>query len=255
MSDGLLLLHAFPVDGRMWDRQRSTFSQILPVVAPHMPGFGGTRPAGRVTTMRAAAERALGELRRAGIERAVVGGLSMGGYVAFELWRMAPSLVAGLVLANTRAGPDTDEGRANRRALADRLRSEGNGFLVEEPPALLSEIAPPELHVLVRGLIGDQPAEAIAAASLGMAERPDSTPDLARIDVPTLVVTSSRDTLIPPEVSVPMASQIPGATLAVIEGAGHLSNLEAPEEFNRLVRAHLERCGVQGSSGGRLGAP
>ncbi|HMC36934.1 MAG TPA: alpha/beta fold hydrolase, partial [Actinomycetota bacterium] len=89
-----------------------------------------------------------------------------------------------------------------------------------------------------------QPAEAIASASLGMAERPDSTGDLAGIDVPTLVITSSEDTLIPPEASSPMAEQIPGARLAVIDGAGHLSNLEAPSEFNRLLRDHLARCGV-----------
>jgi pimeloyl-ACP methyl ester carboxylesterase len=140
-TDGLLLLHAFPVDARMWERQRSTFSHRLRVAAPDMPGFGGAEPAGEVTTMRAMAERALRELERAGIGRAVVCGLSMGGYVAFELWRVAPELVAGLVLANTRAGPDTEEGAASRRALADRLLAEGSGFLVEDPPALLSESA------------------------------------------------------------------------------------------------------------------
>ena len=255
MAGGLLLLHAFPVDARMWDRQRSEFTPSLPVVAPHMPGFGGTEPAGEVTSMRAAAERALRELDRAGIDRAVVCGLSMGGYVAFELWRTAPELVAGLVLANTRAGPDTDEGRASRRALADRLRAEGSGFLVDDPPTLLSESAPPELHAFVRGLIADQPAEAIAAASLGMAERPDSTPDLVGIDVPTLVVTSSLDVLIPPEVSAPMASRIPGATLAVIQSVGHLSNLEAPDEFDRLLGEHLGRCDLQRPPGGPRRAP
>jgi pimeloyl-ACP methyl ester carboxylesterase len=79
-----------------------------------------------------------------------------------------------------------------------------------------------------------------------MAERPDSSPDLPTIDVPTLVITSTEDRLIPPEVTAPMASAIPGAVLEVIEGAGHLSNLEAPEEFNRVLREHLERCGLIG---------
>ena len=96
----------------------------------------------------------------------------------------------------------------------------------------------------MKGWIGDQPAEAIAAAALGMAERPDSTPDLAGIAVPTLVITSEGDTLIPPEVTSPMAEQIPGAELAVIPGAGHLSNLEDPAGFSGLLRAHAERCGV-----------
>jgi pimeloyl-ACP methyl ester carboxylesterase len=92
-------------------------------------------------------------------------------------------------------------------------------------------------------MIADQPAEAIAAASLGMAERPDSTPDLAGIDVPTLVITSTGDTLIPRDVSAPMADEIPGALLAVIDGAGHLSNLERSDEFTRLLDDHLTRCG------------
>jgi len=101
-------------------------------------------------------------------------------------------------------------------------------------------------NIQARHLIADQPAASIAAASVGMAERPDSTPDLAGIDVPALVITSTGDTLIPPDVSSPMAGQIPGARLEVIEGPGHLSNLEAPEEFNRLLELHLERCGILG---------
>ena len=77
-----------------------------------------------------------------------------------------------------------------------------------------------------------------------MALRPDSTPDLPTIDVPTLVITAEGDSLIPPDVTAPMAEKIPGAKLAVIEGAGHLSNLEQPEEFTRLLREHVARCGV-----------
>lgn len=245
MSRGLLLVHAFPLDARMWEPQLSAFSSGgLPVVAPHLPGFGGTESSGEVMSMAAAAERCLAELDRAGVERAVVCGLSLGGYVALELWRRAPERFAGLVLSNTRATADSAEGAASRRALAERLRNEGNGFLVESPPPLLSAGAPAELWSLVRGIVADQPAEAIAAASLGMAERPDSTPDLPRIDVPALVVTSSGDTLIPPEATTPIADQIPGAELAVIEGAGHLSNLESAGEFNDLLEAHLERTAL-----------
>jgi pimeloyl-ACP methyl ester carboxylesterase len=244
VTDGLLLIHAFPVDARIWEPQRTALEGAIPVLAPHLPGFGGTEPAGEVTTMGAAADRCLAELDRAEMRRALICGLSLGGYVAFELWRRARDRVAGLVLANTRAGADTEEAAGNRRTLAERLRSEGNGFLVESPPPLLSSHAPAELWTRVRSWIRQQPADAIAAAALGMAERPDSTPDLAGIDVPTLVVTSSDDTLIAPEVSSPMAEQIPGAELSVIEGAGHLSNVEAPGEFNDLLRTHLERSGL-----------
>jgi 3-oxoadipate enol-lactonase len=243
-AGGLLLVHAFPLDARMWEPQVTLLETLVPVVAVNLPGFGGTPDAGRVMSMAVAADRCLSELDAAKVETAVVCGLSMGGYVAFELWRRARARIAGLVLANTRAGADTPEGTEGRRALAERVLMEGNGFLAEGPPPLLSEGAPDHLRATVRRWIADQPAGSIAAAALGMAERPDSTPDLPGIDVPTLVVTSTRDTLIPPEVSSPMAEQIPGADLALIEGAGHLSSLEAPETFEELVEAHLDRCGL-----------
>jgi pimeloyl-ACP methyl ester carboxylesterase len=189
--------------------------------------------------MDAAADTAAEALRSAGVDSAVVCGLSLGGYVALALWRRHRELVSGFVLANTRAAADDDAGKERRRALAERLRAEGNGFLVESPPPLLSAEAPPELWDRVKSVTAAQPAEAIAAAAMGMAERPDSTPDLSGIDVPTLVITSSGDTLIPPDATSPMAAQIPGARLKVIEGAGHLSNLEAPQEFTRLLREQV----------------
>ena len=193
--------------------------------------------------MAACADRALAALDEAGIQRAVVCGLSMGGYTALELWRRAPERLLGMVLANTRAVADTPEGAAGRRALADRLRTEGNVF-VHEPPALLAEGAPAELQERVRSLIADQTSDAIAAALLGMAERIDSTPDLPGIDVPALVVTSTGDRLISAEVSAEMADAIPGARLEVIEGVGHLTNLEAQERFNAFLLEHLAACGL-----------
>jgi 3-oxoadipate enol-lactonase len=244
MTDGLLLLHAWPVDARMWEPQLAALPDGLAVAAPDLPGFGGSEPAGDVLTMGAAAERALGALGERGIDRAVVCGLSMGGYVAFELWRRARDRVIGFVLANTRAVADPPEAAAARRALAERLRSEGN-VLATEPPALLSDRAPEDLRSRVRGWIAEQPPEAIAAASLGMAERPDSTPDLATIDVPTLVLTSTEDRMIATEVSAEMAGLIPQGRLETIEGAGHLSNLEAPGAFDAALLEHLAASGLR----------
>jgi pimeloyl-ACP methyl ester carboxylesterase len=243
MTNGLLLLHAWPVDARMWAPQLAALPDGLAVAAPDLPGFGGSEPVGDVLTMGAAAERALVALGERGIDRAVVCGLSMGGYVAFELWRRARDRVIGFVLANTRAVADPPEAAAARRALAERLRSEGN-VLADEPPALLSDRAPEDLRARVRGWIAEQPPEAIAAASLGMAERPDSTPDLATIDVPTLVLTSTDDRLIAPEISAEMAGLIPRGRLETIEGAGHLSNLEAPEAFDAALLEHLAASGL-----------
>jgi pimeloyl-ACP methyl ester carboxylesterase len=241
MGDGLLLLHAFPLDASMWAPQASAFGDLT-VVAPDLPGFGRSRPVPDVLTMSDAAEVGVRALDDAGVERAVVLGLSMGGYAALALWDRHPDRVAGLVLANTRAGADDEAGRERRRALADRLRTEGSGFMVDSPPPLLSADAPAELWERVRTIIGGQEASAIAAASLGMAQRTDYTSRLGEIGVPTLVITSSADTLIPPELTTPMAEAIPGATLEVIDGAGHLSNLEAPEAFNAAVQGHLARA-------------
>jgi pimeloyl-ACP methyl ester carboxylesterase len=192
-------------------------------------------------TMAAAAGRALSALEEQGIDRAVVCGISMGGYVAFELWRHHRDRFAGLVLANTRSEADNEEGRAKRLALAERLRSEGSAFLLESPPPLISEFATAEVRERVMSIFAEQPAASIAAASLGMAERPDSTPVLASIDVPTAVVTSSADALIPAEMTTPLAERIRGAELTVLEGAGHLSNLEDPDGFSAAVERTMAR--------------
>jgi pimeloyl-ACP methyl ester carboxylesterase len=244
VADGLLLLHAFPLDASMWSAQVESLAADVPVVAPDFPGFGAAPAGGPVMEMDAAADAGIAAMDANGLDVAVVCGLSMGGYAALALWRRHPERVRGLVLANTRAGADDEPGRERRLALAERLRAEGNGFLVESPPPLLSAGASADLWDRVKGIIAAQPAEAIAAASAGMAARPDSTPDLAGISVPVLVVTSTGDTLIPPEATTPMADQIPGASLEVIDGAGHLSNLEASERFTDLLRGHLRRSGL-----------
>jgi pimeloyl-ACP methyl ester carboxylesterase len=246
MSDGLLLIHAFPMDASMWEEQ--ILADVLPrerVVAPNLPGFGGTEPAPMgVMTMAIAARACLEALDEAGVQRAVVCGLSMGGYVAMELWHAAPERVAGYVFANTRSQADTPEAAEGRHRLAERLLTEGN-VLVASPPPLLSDRASEALHDRVRHTIADQPVSAIAAAAIGMSRRHDYTESLGTIDVPTLVVTSDLDTLIPPEVTASIAERVPGATLQTIEGAGHLSNLEAPERFTELLVEHVRRCGVE----------
>jgi 3-oxoadipate enol-lactonase len=243
VTTGLLLIHAFPLDAGMWEPQLTSLGARLPIVAPHLPGFGGTKgPA--VLTMALAAEHCARALDEADMDTAIVCGLSMGGYVAFEFWRAARSRVAALVLANTRAEPDPPEGAAARRSLAERLRKEDHGFLVEEPPPLLAEDAPEALWARVRAMIADQTPESIAAAALGMAERPDSVPDLPGIDVPTLVITGTADRLIPPDVTAGIAGRVPGAELLRIEGAGHLSNLESPEAFDTALDGVLTGLGV-----------
>ncbi len=246
MPAGLLLIHAFPLDSSMWQGQKEALQGSLPVVTPNFPGFGGSPAVGPVTSMESMADACAAAIEAQGLDRVVVCGLSMGGYGALAFLRKYPDRVAGLVLANTKAAGDDEVAKGRRADLANRLRAEGNGFLVESPPPLLGADAPAELWTRVKEIIAAQPAEAIAAAALGMAERPDSTDLLAGISVPTLVITSSGDTLIPPAATQETADAIPGVDFQTIEGVGHLSNLEAPDAFNDLLRKHLERSGVLG---------
>jgi 3-oxoadipate enol-lactonase len=237
----LLLIHAFPLDASMWAPQANTVGGDAQLVAPHLPGFGGTAPVGEVLTMDDAADHCIAELDRAGADRAVICGLSMGGYVAFSMWRRHRDRIGGLLLANTRAEPDDDAGRERRRAVAAKARAGGSEAIAAEPPPLLAEDADESMWGRVKGMIRAQSGEGIAAASLGMAERPDSGPILPEIDVPTTVVTSDGDLLIPAEVTATLAEAIPGAELVRLEGAGHLSSLEHTEGFNRALRDLLGR--------------
>jgi 3-oxoadipate enol-lactonase len=239
----LLLVHAFPIDASMWDDQVTALGGEADVLAPSLPGFGGTAPIGDVLTVDAMADFLAGQLDAAGAERAVVCGLSMGGYAAFSLWRRHRERISGLMLADTRAEPDDEAGRERRRGVAEKARTEGSGAIAENPPPLLSEGADPALWDRVKEMIRRQAGEAIAAASLGMAERPDSRPILPTIDVPTTIVVGSADTLTPPAMSQTMAAAIPQAELVMLDGAGHLSNLENSEGFLSALRKLAARAG------------
>ncbi|MGH2663635.1 MAG: alpha/beta fold hydrolase [Actinomycetota bacterium] len=238
---GLVLIHAFPVDAAMWDRQLASLETDDQVLAPSLPGFGGTPPAGEILSMDAAADFVAGEMDRAGLDRAVVSGLSIGGYIAFSLWRRHRQRIAGLALADTRAEPDDEATVERRKAVAQKALTEGSAAIAESPPPLLSDAADEPLWEQVKEMIRRQPGEAIAAASLGMAARPDSRPMLPEIDVPTTVIVGSADALTPPAMSETMARAIPNAELVTLHGAGHLSNLEDPDGFTASLRQLIQR--------------
>lgn len=237
----VLLVHAWPLDASMWDEQVAALGGEVDVLAPSIPGFGGTPPAGDVLTMEAIANSLVAELDRAGADRAVVCGLSIGGYATFALWRLHRERIAGLVLADTRAEADDEAGRERRRMIAETVKARGSDWMAENPPALLSEGADPALWERVKETIRRQSAHAIAAAALGMGERMDSRPILSEIDVPAAVIVGSADTLTTPEMAQTIADGIPGAELTVLDGAGHLSNLQRSEEFTTAVRRLLAR--------------
>lgn len=241
----LVLVHAYPMGTAMWEPQMHAVPGFR-IVAPSMPGFEG-RPLLRERSMDAYARDLLQVLDDMRIDRAVFGGLSMGGYALFGVLRQAPERVAGLILADTRTSEDDGPRRAARERSITLARASG-------PPAIADEMLPailgattharrPEVVAQVRGLIERQPRETIAAALEAMMNRPDSTADLAKVKVPTLIVVGEEDTVTPLSDAEHMRRTVAGSTLVTIPAAGHMANLEAPEAFNDAIREFLR--GIQ----------
>lgn len=242
-GDPLVLLHAFPLNRKMWAPQVEALSATRRVITPDYPGFGSSpRPCAQ-PDMRYYAEGVRHLLDRLGLDRVILGGLSMGGYVAFACLGLFPERISALILANTRPDPDPEDAKEARREMARRVAEEG----VEILPKIQMErlLAPDTLEndgqvvEFVRDLILESSPDGVVAALGAMRDRPDSTDLLGKINVPTLVIGGEGDTLSTPDVMGEMAAKIPGSSHHTLPKAGHLSNLEAPEEFNDALREFL----------------
>lgn len=238
----VVLIHAFPLNAAMWRPQVERAPTGWRFVTPDLPGFGGSwAPPAR--TMEEMARGVLNVLDEQGIVTAVIGGLSMGGYVTFALYRLAPERFSGMILADTRATSDNDQQRENRRKMIATVREKGPSAIADEMlPRLLGESSQrerPELAGGVREMIERNSREAIAGALEAMMERPDSRPLLGHISVPTLVLCGAEDTLTPPADSEALHAAIPNSRLAILPRAGHLSNLETPEPFSFALNSFL----------------
>jgi len=237
----LVLLHAFPVDARMWDGVRDPLAAHTRVITPDQRGLGRSPMplTDRAPSLDDAARDVVVLLDKLGIDRAVVGGCSMGGYVTMALLRIAPERVGGLVLIDTKAAADAEDAKANRLAMADRVEKEGVEFL---PEAMMTNLLGrttreqrPEIVRTVRDLITDQPPAGVAWAQRAMAARPDSFETLRSADVPALVVVGEEDELTRVDQARTMAETLPDARLEVIAEAGHLSPLEAPRAVADVI--------------------
>lgn len=238
----LVLLHPFPLDAGFWSPVVPRLSAGRPVSAPEFPGLGSAPPEPRPTVDGFADRVAEGIAREAPGGRAAVCGLSLGGYVALSLAVRHPRRVAALVLANTRAEADPPEGRRGRLDSAARVRSEGTeGFLDELLPRLVAPGDPAALGA-ARAIAAAQDPEAVARAQEALAGRADRVADLPAIAVPTLVIAGEADGVTPLPFAETLAGRIPGAELAVIQRAGHLSALERPDEFAAAVEGFLGRA-------------
>lgn len=235
----ILLLHAFPLNSAMWEPQIEEFRGRARLIAPDLPGFGRSAPPAAEPAIEDYANLVLALLDSRGVDRVVVVGLSMGGYLAFRLVERLGDRLAGLLLADTRVTPDTEEGAARRHELAARVEKQGVEVAADEfLPMLLGATTRerrPALIDRVRAIARENHPAGVAGALRAMAKRPDSTPLLSHLRCPVVCVAGEEDALTPPDVARAMAEQIPGGRWVAIPRAGHLTNLEAPEAFNRAL--------------------
>ena len=240
----VVLVHAFPLNAEMWRPQLRRVPEGFRFIAPDLRGFGESAgDFAQLPTMDDYAADIAGLLDALEIERAVIGGLSMGGYVTFALFRDAPERFAGLVLADTRSPADTPAGRDGRRTMTELVRSQGVGAVADQMlPKLLGETTRrenPDIADLVRQVIESNTPNAVEGALHALMHRPDSTPDLGRITSPTLIVVGEEDGLTPTADSQALHKAISRSHLVVIPGAGHLSSIEDSDGFSRALEDFL----------------
>ncbi|HEX6133798.1 MAG TPA: alpha/beta fold hydrolase [Longimicrobiales bacterium] len=244
-SDVLVLIHGFPFSSAVWRPQLEYAPAGWRIIAPDLRGFGGSGgAAGSRIGMDEYADDVAALLHHLGVRSAVFCGHSMGGYIAFALLRRAAALVRGLILSDTRASPDSPEARQGRLKNAKHILAHGTAALVDAMvPRLLSQRTRetlPHIEQELRAIMGGAPAHGVTAALLGMAHRPDSSPQLRSINVPTLVIVGEQDQITPVGEARLLARAIPGAHLQIIPGAGHVPGLEQSSLFNRVLGEFVE---------------
>ena len=237
----VVLLHGYPFNRSLWMEQVSALSNSYRVVTPDLRGLGESDATPGAATMNRMAQDVAALLDQLEISQAVIGGLSMGGYVALAFYKQFPSRVRALVLADTRPQADTEEGKRTRFQQAEKALAEGMAGIADSmlPKLLTPETVSkhPEMVKRVRDMMLKTKPEGAAGALLGMAEREDQTPLLARITCPTLILVGREDPITPVQDSEKMHREIAGSRLVVIDNASHVSNLERTEQFNdELVR-------------------
>lgn len=243
----LLLLHGFPFDHTMWRPQIRELASRARVIAPDLRGLGRSelgQP--EQADLKAHARDMIEWLDQENVDRAVVAGLSFGGYIAFELFREAPDRMAALALIDTKADADSPEGRTAREATNRKMQEGGMAAVVEGMiQRVLGETTRAERLGVVehvrRMILATSPAGACAANS-AIRDRPSSRETCARVRIPTMVVVGEEDELTPVADSQVMAASIPNAELRVIPGAGHVTSLEAPADVTAALAALLDRA-------------
>lgn len=239
----LVLLHPFPAHHGVWMPVAEQLASRYRIILPDLRGHGSSGVGEGAATMQKHCDDLLRVLSDAGVERAIFGGESIGGYILFELWRRHRERVRALALCNTKATADSDEARRTRlKSAEDVIKTGSETFIDSMLPKLLGETTRtnrPDLVAAAKEMMMKATPAGIAAVQRGMAERPDSVPTLRTVDVPTLILTGNED-VIPLSEAELMKAHIPRATLTVMRKAGHYAVFEQPQEALRILRQFLD---------------
>lgn len=243
MTYPIVFLHGFPFSSDCWKSQVDFFSVERKVFAPDLRGHGkAPSPQGPWMISHFSDDLKV-MFEKYKIEKAVICGLSMGGYIALDFIERYPDLVAGLVLCDTRADADSNEAKMKRYGSIQRIQKEGlEGFAEDFSKAVLGKRTlsiKPELKAYVKNIILSNQAESVAMTLGALASRKDFSDLLSKIKCPSLIIVGSDDTVTPIALSEAMQAKIAKSDLYLIEDAGHLSNLERPDDFNRRLQTFV----------------
>jgi len=242
-GDPVVLIHGYPFNRSLWNEQVAALSSTYRVITPDLRGFGETDASEGPATMNLMAQDVAHLMDHLEIPQAVIGGLSMGGYVALAFYKQFPSRVRALILADTRSQADTEESKQTRAQQAEKALSEGMAGIVDAmlPKLLTPETVSkhPDIVKRVRDMMLTLKPEGAAAALRGMAQRDDQAPLLSQISSPALILVGAEDAITPVADSEKMHHAIAGSRLVVVENAGHVSNLERTEQFNKALLEFL----------------
>lgn len=241
----LVLLHGYPLDHSIWTQQMSDLSQKYQVIIPDLRGFGKSSAPEGIYHMHSMAEDVVALLNHLQVDKAVIAGHSMGGYIALAFAMQYPDRLAGLGLVCTQSREDDDAGRTRRYETADAVSTQGSKVVAEVMPDKLV-YKNPELSNRLYGMIMETRPVGIIGALKGMAERENMRPNLARIDVPVEIIASREDALIPPERSQEMAEMIPHAHLTVFEECGHMPMMEKPSSVSEVLHNLMQKTELSG---------
>ena len=245
----VVLLHAFPLSKKMWSENIESIVDLgFRLILPDLRGFGNSPDFSEKITIEAMARDVDELLNFLKIEKAIIGGLSMGGYVAFNLYRLSPQKFAGLILCDTNAAADTEEKRNLRFKLIEKIESQGTQALIENMlPNLIGEYTKTrnrELIARLKIMFAETKPEAAISALRAMAERQDQAAILEKINIPTVLIFGEEDQVTNLQTARSLHAQIKNSVFYTIKNAGHYSNMEQPEQFNKILISFLQEVKI-----------